>query len=66
MELPKRCKIKAYKVLSGLNSDCVPFVITQEQRNTKLHYLVAVSKQVSPLTYSMYLDEELIAMGYCQ
>lgn len=34
--------------------------------NTKLHYLVAVSKQVSPFTYSMYLDEELIAMGYCQ
>lgn len=66
MELPERHKIEAYKILSGLNSDCVSFVITQEQRNTKLHYLVAVSKQASPFTHSMYLEEQLIAMGCCQ
>lgn len=36
----------------------------QEQRNTKLHYLVAVSKQTSPFSHSVHLDEEL--MGWCQ
>lgn len=66
MKLPKRHKIKWCKILRGLNSDCVSSVIMQDQRNTKLHYLVAVSKQMSPLSYSVYLDEELTAMGCCQ
>ena len=52
--------------MHGLNSDCVSSVIMQEQRNTELHYLVAVSKQTSPFSYSVYLGEELIAMGCCQ